>query len=459
MEKRKSYIFVVASWLTLLVVWQILSLYIGNYNLFPSVLQLFTAVFNLFSEASFINAVLSTLVRGIAGMFLALCLALILAWPASRSEGFRIYLHPFLTLFRSVPVISFLFLFLIWFSPERIPLVMALTTMTPVLTENLIAGFTRVDLSLLEMSQVYSFSLRQKIKHIIYPAVSPFLFSGLISATGLGWKAIVMGEALAQPGTGIGVMIRESHGFIEIPRLLAWTLVAMFISYGFEIFLRKIETVRFPVSFAVKDHPGRKLRTFPEILQIDRIRKQFGNKVVLSGLQMNVPGGEITCLMAPSGYGKTTLLRLLSGLERTDSGYMSLKKEYDMAFLFQEYRLLPHLTVWENITLSQSAYISRNMARKQAFEILEQLNMENCMDRFPETLSGGECQRVVLARMMFFPASLYLLDEPFKGLDFELKQKIMDILREWQRQYKKTVLYVTHQDDETRIADKVVKIE
>lgn len=155
---------------------------------------------------------------------------------ASRSGGFRIYLHPFLTLFRSVPIISFLFLFLVWFSPEYIPLVMALITMTPILTENLIEGFMRIDISLLEMSQVYLLSSRQKIKHIVYPAVSPFLFSGLISATGLGWKAIVMGEALAQPDAGIGVMIRESHGFIEISRLLAWTIVAVILSYCIEIF-------------------------------------------------------------------------------------------------------------------------------------------------------------------------------------------------------------------------------
>ena len=85
--------------------------------------------------------------------------------------------------------------------------------------------------------------------------------------------------------------------------------------------------------------------------------------------------------------------------------------------------------------------------------------MRNCIDRFPETLSGGECQRVVLARMMFFPASLYLLDEPFKGLDFNLKQRVMDYLRKWQVRYGKTILYVTHQDDETRIADKIVRIQ
>lgn len=459
MERRRSYIFVVAAWLTLLVAWQILSLCIGNIYIFPTVPQLFSAILGLFSEVSFINAVLSTLIRGIAGMILALCFALMLAWPASRSEGFRIYLHPFLTLFRSVPVISFLFLFLIWFSPGHIPLVMALITMTPVLTENLIEGFMRVDTSLLEMSHMYSFSLGQKIKHVIYPAVSPFLFSGLISATGLGWKAIVMGEALAQPDTGIGVMIRESHGFVEIPRLLAWTLVAVFISYCFEIFLRKAGTYRFPVSFAMKDRQKKELKPFPEIIPIEGMTKRFGEKVVLSGLQMTVPGEKITCLMAPSGYGKTTLLRLLSGLEHTESGDKSLKKKYDMAFLFQEYRLLPHLTVWENITLPQSSYVSRNTARRQAFEILEQMSMENCMDCCLETLSGGECQRVALARMMLFPASLYLLDEPFKGLDFELKQKVMEIFREWQRRFRKTVLYVTHQDDETRIADKIVKIE
>lgn len=460
MRKRKKYILIAASWFTVLLCWQFFSLYIiGNKDIFPSAFQLIAAVFYLFSEASFSSAILSTLLRGICGMLLSLCLAAILAWRASRSDAFRTYIHPFLTLFRSVPIISFLFLFLIWFSPEYIPLIMALITIVPVLTENLIAGFRNIDHSLLEMSYMYAFSIRQKVKHIIYPAVSPYLFSGLISTTGLGWKAIIMGEALAQPVTGIGVMIREAHGFIEVPRLLAWTLVAVVISYGFESLLKRIEKYSFPVSFASKDHAEKIMENFPDILNIEGIRKRYGHKILLSELQLSVSRGKITCLMASSGYGKTTLLRLLSGLDHAEAGDVSLKKNYRVAFLFQEYRLLPHLTVYENIALSRSSCMREETARKEITEILEQLDMRNCIDRFPETLSGGECQRVVLARTMFFPASLYLLDEPFKGLDFDLKQRVMDYLRKWQVRYGKTILYVTHQDDETRIADKIVRIQ
>lgn len=459
MKKRKKYILIAASWFTVLLCWQFFSLYIGNKDIFPSAFQLITAVFYLFSEASFLSAVSSTLLRGICGMLLSLCLAAILAWRASRSDAFRTYIHPFLTLLRSVPIISFLFLFLIWFSPEYIPLVMALITIVPVLTENLIAGFRNIDHSLLEMSYMYTFSVKQKIKHIIYPAVSPYLFSGLISTAGLGWKAIIMGEALAQPVTGIGVMIREAHGFIEVPRLLAWTLIAVVISYGFELLLKRAEKYNFPVSFASKDYAEKIMENFPDILNIEGIRKRYGHKILLSELRLSVSRGKITCLMASSGYGKTTLLRLLSGLDHAEAGDVPLKKDCKVAFLFQEYRLLPHLTVCENIALSRASCMRKETARKEIIEILEQLDMRNCIDRFPGTLSGGECQRVVLARMMFFPASLYLLDEPFKGLDFDLKQKVMDYLRKWQVRYGKTILYVTHQDDETGIADKIVRIQ
>ena len=272
MKKRKKYMLIAASWFTVLLCWQFFSLYIGNKDIFPSAFQLIAAVFYLFSEASFLSAVSSTLLRGICGMSLSLCLAGVLAWCASRSDAFRTYIHPFLTLLRSVPIISFLFLFLIWFSPEYIPLVMALITIVPVLTENLIAGFRNIDRSLLEMSYMYTFSVKQKIKHIIYPAVSPYLFSGLISTAGLGWKAIIMGEALAQPVTGIGVMIREAHGFIEVPRLLAWTLVAVVISYGFELLLKRAEKYSFPVSFASKDYAEKIMENFPDILNIDGIQ-------------------------------------------------------------------------------------------------------------------------------------------------------------------------------------------
>ena len=345
MKKRKKYILIAASWFTVLLCWQFFSLYIGNKDIFPSAFQLITAVFYLFSEASFLSAVSSTLLRGICGILLSLCLAAILAWRASRSDAFRTYIHPFLTLLRSVPIISFLFLFLIWFSPEYIPLVMALITIVPVLTENLIAGFRNIDHSLLEMSYMYAFSVKQKIKHIIYPAVSPYLFSGLISTAGLGWKAIIMGEALAQPVTGIGVMIREAHGFIEVPRLLAWTLVAIVISYGFELLLKRAEKYNFPVSFASKDYAEKIMENFPDILNIEGIQKRYGHKILLSELRLSVSRGKITCLMASSGYGKTTLLRLLSGLDHAEAGDVPLKKDCKVAFLFQEYRLLPQLTV------------------------------------------------------------------------------------------------------------------
>ena len=459
MEKRKKYIYVAFAWISVLLCWQLLSLYIRNDNIFPGVLHLITAFFSLFSDTSFIAAIASTLLRGISGMIFSLLLAMLLARQAARSEAFRVYIHPFLTMLRSVPVISFLFLFLIWFTPEYIPWAMALITMIPILTENLTAGFRNVDHSLLEMSQVYAFSFKQRMKHILYPAISPYLFSGLISTVGLGWKAIIMGEALAQPAKGIGVMIREAHGFIEIPRLLAWTLIAVILSYGFEVFLKKIETYRFPVSFPKKDNLEKNVPSFPDTLKIEGIRKKYGDKEILSELQLSLSKEKITCLMAVSGYGKTTLMRLLSGLERAETGDVALNKKYRIALLFQEHRLLPHLTVYENIALPCSAYITEETARKQVSGIMAHLDMQNDIDRYPATLSGGECQRVALARMMLFPASLYLMDEPFKGLDFDLKQKVMDYLRRWQLQGAKTLLYVTHQDDETRIADKIVKIQ
>lgn len=140
---------------------------------------------------------------------------------------------------------------------------------------------------------MYAFSVKQKIKHIIYPAVSPYLFSGLISTAGLGWKAIIMGEALAQPVTGIGVMIREAHGFIEVPRLLAWTLVAVVISYGFELLLKRAEKYSFPVSFASKDYAEKIMENFPDILNIEGIRKRYGHKILLSELRLSVREGKL----------------------------------------------------------------------------------------------------------------------------------------------------------------------
>lgn len=140
--------------------------------------------------------------------------------------------------------------------------------------------------------------------------------------------------------------------------------------------------------------------------------KRFGDKVVLEDVSLTVPDGAVVCLMAPSGRGKTTLLRCIAGLEMPDSGTVTGVPER-LGFVFQEDRLCPQLDAVENVRL----VTGRAMSRPDIEAHLRELGLADCLDQRAAKLSGGQRRRVSIARAVCYVPELLLLDEPFKGLD------------------------------------------
>lgn len=170
--------------------------------------------------------------------------------------------------------------------------------------------------------------------------------------------------------------------------------------------------------------------------------KSYGDARVLRGVSLEIPQG-ITCLMGPSGGGKTTLLRILAGLEKPDSG--SIRNLPDrIAMVFQEDRLTPSLTVRANLRLA----LGKGYSDAQASACLSQLGLDNVLGRTVSTLSGGMKRRIELARALLFDAPLMVLDEPFKGLDDALLHQCMDVLLSHSR--GRSVLLVTHDAQEAQ---------
>ena len=170
-------------------------------------------------------------------------------------------------------------------------------------------------------------------------------------------------------------------------------------------------------------------------LMIRHVSKSFGEKVVLRDFSLEVAEGERVCLLGPSGGGKTTLLHLIAGLIEPDSGEIA-RPEGKISIVFQEYRLLPWLTAEENIT--ETTGCPKALAR----ELLTAMELGEEADGYPEDFSGGMKQRVSIARALARDSSLLLLDEPFKGLDEGLRERV---IREVDRYAAgRTVLLVTH---------------
>lgn len=182
---------------------------------------------------------------------------------------------------------------------------------------------------------------------------------------------------------------------------------------------------------------------------MEHIYKAYGEHSVLEDFSAEIQEGKTTCIMAPSGKGKTTLLRLVMGLEQPDRGTISGMAGRRISAVFQEDRLCENLSVGTNIRLAVKT--DRTNIRKVNRRILEGLRetgMDQWMDRPVRELSGGMKRRVALLRALYAPWDILFLDEPFKGLDAGTKGRvIVQVKRETRG---KTVLFVTHEEQEAK---------
>ena len=182
--------------------------------------------------------------------------------------------------------------------------------------------------------------------------------------------------------------------------------------------------------------------------------------------------GTMTCLLGSSGSGKSTILNIISGLEKNDKGYpleivLDGKRIEDLAprnrevgMVFQSGALFNHMNIVDNVAYG---LISKGMKKKEAkikaSEYLSHFNLSGFDKRLPQTLSGGEKQRVALARTLITEPKLVLLDEPFSALDTDLRVKLAKQLRIWQREIGFTAIMVTHDENEAKaVSDKIVRL-
>ncbi|UTX66624.1 amino acid ABC transporter ATP-binding protein [Streptococcus oralis] len=207
------------------------------------------------------------------------------------------------------------------------------------------------------------------------------------------------------------------------------------------------------------------------MLELRNINKAFGGKQILTNFSLSIPEKQILAIVGPSGGGKTTLLRMLAGLETIDSGEIyyngeslaidELEKRNLLGFVFQDFQLFPHLSVLDNLTLSPIKTISmeKEVAEKKARGLLEQLGLAGHADAFPFSLSGGQKQRVALARAMMINPEIIGYDEPTSALDPELRLEVEKLILQ-NKERGITQIVVTHDlQFAENIADQILKVD
>lgn len=207
------------------------------------------------------------------------------------------------------------------------------------------------------------------------------------------------------------------------------------------------------------------------MLELKNISKKFKDKKILSNFNLKVEENKILAIVGPSGGGKTTLLRMLAGLESIDSGEIifngenlplnELEKRNLLGFVFQDFQLFPHMTVLENLVISpiQTMGIKKDEAEAKAIKLLEQLGLENHCKSYPHSLSGGQKQRVALARAMMIEPKIIGYDEPTSALDPELRLEVEKLILQ-NKKLGITQIVVTHDlQFAENIADDILKVE
>ena len=207
------------------------------------------------------------------------------------------------------------------------------------------------------------------------------------------------------------------------------------------------------------------------MLELKNISKRFGEKQIISDLNLKVPDKQILAIVGPSGGGKTTLLRMLAGLETIDSGDIiyngeelpldELEKRNLLGFVFQDFQLFPHLTVLENLTLSpiKTKNVAKEDAEKKAISLLTRLGLAEHVNAYPYSLSGGQKQRVALARAMMIDPEIIGYDEPTSALDPELRLEVEKLILQ-NRELGMTQIVVTHDlQFAENIADTILKVQ
>lgn len=236
-NKKVTFISVIV----MILIWKIASLAYSNEALLPAPEIVLFDLFKIIQKPNFLKVIGFTILRGVIGFFLSLTVGIVLGTIAGLYERVEKSLYPLLVVLKSTPIMSIILLLLLWFGTEKTPIFAAFMVAFPIIYTNVMQGTKNVDISLVEMSKVYGVSHFNIIKDIYLPATAPFLFAGISTAFSIGWKVTVGAEVISQPKFSVGSKMWEAKSYIEIDSLLAWTVLAILLSYIIEGLIKILE--------------------------------------------------------------------------------------------------------------------------------------------------------------------------------------------------------------------------
>lgn len=451
-----------------LFVWHFLSLKINSSIFLPSPEATYKALIRIGKRAGFWQTIFNTFSKIAKGFLLALIAGTFSAIISSFVKIIDVLVSPFMRLLKTVPVASFIILALLWVKSDKLSVLISFVMVTPVVYINILQSFDNVDNNLLEMADIFDVGLLRRLRFIYVPA----LVSGFMSACKIGlgfcFKAGIAAEIIGLPFQSIGSELYKSKLYLMTDELFAWTVVIVLMSVFFEgvciYLLNKLSCIIEKTNISRKaenenkaDKSHKKKGEYEKlennnILMIKEITKSYGKQKVLENISFNLNESERICIYGKSGIGKTTLLRIIAGLEKADSGRITFVGKVSM--VFQEDRLLENTDVYTNLY----CVLGSRFDKAEVDMHLKEVGLEGAGNKIVSELSGGMKRRVAIVRCMMKSSEIILLDEPFKGLDTILKDNIIRYVVKYLN--GRAVIMVTHDISEAeKIQAEIIEIK
>ncbi len=460
-KKSAGYMIICIFWL---IIWQAAAMITDKPLILPSPVDAAEALIELSSHKNFYMDIGWTMLRCLTSMALSLILGSLCAAASYRFPAVQKILSLPVGFFKAVPVMAII-IYVILIAPAGLVAVIVCFFMCfPVVYTNILSGLLSMGREYKELARICGLGSKERIRLIYIPAIMPQLNAALRLIAGLGFKAVVAAEVLAIPKFSLGYEMINSKYYLNTPNLLAYISVIVILSIAIERLAvlwtertkpedyrgSRLYKVKKDVAFTDTEKTVSKgILPQPPSVRLKNICKSFGKENILSNVNERFDSGTITIIQGPSGIGKTTLARILAGLEKPDEGTV-IAENAKIAFLFQEDRLLPWLNVYDNLALAVPP--EKRNDEKNILQMAEALEIEDVLWCLPEKLSGGMKHRVALGRTFLTLSNMMILDEPFRGLDEPLRERIMHRL--WKNVTRnKTVIVITHkpQDFDGRI--------
>lgn len=470
MSKKNKIRNVICTVILWFIIWQVIAMRIDNSIFLPSPVETVQSLQNLFLSKTFFLSVSVTLGNIVKGFCLGVLFGSIFAVFASLSEFLETFITFPMRIIKATPVASFTILALFWLDSSNLSILVSFFMVLPILYTNVLTGIKETNPKLLEMAKVFQIRWYYKICFLYIPEVLPYLFSACSVAIGLAWKSGIAAEVIGITKNSIGNHLYQAKLYLEMPELFAWSFVIISISIVSEyivlVLLRFVEqgmygTESKKVQEAKEQLIELKMEDMLPLIQknnksetqikwdnktntivLKNITKSYKKHLVLDNISVTLSSNQPIAFMGKSGIGKTTLFRIILGLETIDAGTIQKENQMECSVVFQENRLLEQLTVEKNLKI-----VCKTKKQQEVIgELLICLGLKGCERKKVSCLSGGMKRRVAIGRAILFDAPVLLLDEPFQGLDIKTKQQVMQLVKQTMK--GKIVLLITHEKEE-----------